>query len=117
MKTGKKRVNIISFKNNIEKLISMCQRHKLIKEVIFLWVTGVDENTINQVDSLWADHYFYNSEIQKYNNIIQEWAKNNNCSYIDVFWLMQENDLEDGLHPNSRWHQKIYEKVLEYLEK
>jgi len=111
-----KRVDANTFKQNLDILTDMCKREKLVKRVIFLWVTNVEEEIINQEDSIWAEHFFYNSDIQKYNQIIQEIVKTNNYDYIDVFGLMGKWDLQDWLHPNPQWHRKIYEKVLEYLE-
>jgi hypothetical protein len=32
-----------------------------------------------------------------------------------VFWLMENDDLEDGIHPNTKWHTKIFKRVKNYL--
>lgn len=114
--TKEKRVELHQFKKNIEALIEKCKQEKLIQRVIFLSAINVEEQVINDVDSLWAEHFFYNNEIKEYNSVVQQLAGKEWYEYIDVFWTMQHNDLEDGLHPSSKWHQKIYEIVLKYLE-
>jgi lysophospholipase L1-like esterase len=38
-----------------------------------------------------------------------------NLYFIDMFDLLKKNDLEDGLHPNAKGHEKIFEKVKDYL--
>ena len=112
-----KRVEINKFEKNIQTLIERCQQERLIQNVIFLWATNVEEEVINDINNPCSTHCFYNNDIQEYNKIIQKLAKKNTCSYVDVFGLMQHSDLEDGIHPSSQWHQKIYKKVIEYLEK
>lgn len=112
-----KRVEINQFEANIQTLIDKCQQKVLIQNVVFVWATNVEEDIINREDSLWADNYFYNDHIQKYNQIIKSLAEKSTCNYIDVFGLMEKWDLEDGLHPTSQWHKRIYKKVLEFIEK
>ena len=112
--TSISQVNTTDFKKNIETLVEKCQKNSLINNVIFVGNINVDESIINKEWEDW-DYYFYNDEIQKYNTILENIAKETTCSYIDVFWLMNNNDLEDGLHPNTKWHNKIYSKVKEFL--
>lgn len=116
MKTSDKRVEKNKFENNINTLIEICKAEKLIHNVIFLSATNVIEEVINQESNPWAEHYFYNSEIQEYNSALKYLVEKNDYSYIDVFGLMEEEDLEDWLHPNSKWHQKIYTEVLNFIE-
>jgi len=115
-KTWVKRVTLDNFKKNITALIDICQQELLIQNVIFLWATNVEEKIINDIDNPCSEHFFYNSGIQDYNKVLQKLAEETTCSYIDVFWLMKEWDLEDGIHPSSQWHRKIYKKVLEFIE-
>lgn len=114
--TGDKIVDIDSFRKNIQTLINKCQSEKLIQNVIFVGNINVDEMVANGEYKDGAEKYFYNSEIEKYNSIIKELAEKTTCSYIDLFWLMDTDDLEDWLHPNLKWHKKIYEVVKEYLK-
>jgi len=115
--TKEKRVDLNQFKRNIEILMHKYEDEKLIQRVIFLSAINVEEDIINDVNNLWVEHFFYNTEIEKYNSVIEKCAQKHSCEYIDVFWLMQEWDLEDGLHPSATGHEKIYQKVLEFIEK
>jgi len=110
------RVDKYAFQQNVRTLIKMCKDEQLIERVIFLSATNVEEEVINQESNLWAEHYFYNSKIQKYNSTIKQLAAENNYDYIDIFGDMEQGDLEDWLHPSSKWHEKIYQKVLEFIE-
>jgi len=111
-----KRVELEQFEKNVHCLVDLCKNEKLIQQVIFVSATNVDENIINQMDNQWAEHFFYNKEIEEYNAVIKSSADFNNLAYIDVFGILENLDLDDGLHPNSKWHKKIYEKVLEFIE-
>lgn len=117
IETFSRRVSIDDFEHNIKILVEKCQSEILIENVIFLSATNVDENKINDVNNPWAEHFFYNDTIKEYNKILSNVATESTYSYIDMFWIMKPEDLEDGLHPNSKWHEKIYKKVLEFLEK
>ena len=116
IKTGEKRVDIQKFEENIKILIEKCQREELVRNVIFLGNINVDEKIINDEDNTWSEYFFYNDEIQKYNNTIKRITDGTTCSYIDLFWIMKAEDLEDGLHPNSQGHGKMYEVIKKYLK-
>lgn len=113
----KSRVDLSLFEKNLKHLLEKAAIYSFTQEIIFLANINVDEKVINEDGNPDKEDYFYNKDIEKYNQIVQKVAHENKCWYIDLFWLMQSNDLEDGLHPNAQWHQKIYQKVLEYLEK
>jgi len=113
-KTKLSRVSKEEFEKNLNVILENVKNDDLIKKLIFVLNINVDEDVINSDD--W-DFFFFNSEIIKYNNIIKNFCKKNNLAYIDLFWIMEKDDLEDWLHPNNKWHQKIFEKVREFLEK
>lgn len=109
-----KRVSLSKFKNNIEVLIEKCQSEKLVQQVIFIGNINVDESIINLSPE--GEHNFHNSEIQKYNAVINLYSQKYDYLFLDLFWCMRSEDLYDGLHPNLKGHEKIYEKVKDYLE-
>ena len=53
--------------------------------------------------------------IKKYNEKLKEFCKNNRLPKIEIYDLLNKEDLRDGLHPNSRGHEKIFQKVKDYL--
>lgn len=113
--TNTPRVNKENFNENINKIISKCKFDNLINRVIFVTSINVNEKVINN-DEEW-DFLFYNSEIKKYNDIIKKVCNYNKVEFIDLFWLMNNYDLEDWLHPNTKWHIKMFEEVRNYLVK
>ena len=110
----KNQVDINDFKNNLEKLIRLSKNNKLVNRVIFLSNINVDESRTCPVS--WKNIFYKNEEIKKYNEIIKKVCKENEIDFIDLFWIMENSDLEDWIHPNAKWHIKIFEKVRNYLE-
>ncbi len=112
--TWKPRVSKEQFSMNIESIIKQCKQDKLIQRIILVSNINVDEDVINS-DVEW-EHLFLNKNIQEYNSILQNACKQNNLEFIDMFWIMEKDDLEDWLHPNTKWHRKMFEKVRIYLK-
>ncbi len=117
IQTWKNQVDFEVFKSNIRQISEYLKHEKLIKKAIFLENINVIESLINNLE-IAEEHYFYNSEIQRYNLFIQEICNENHFEFFSLFWAMKEDDLQiDGLHPNSDWHEKIYQQVSLQLEK
>ncbi len=67
------------------------------------------------------DKSYKNENIEKYNGIIKSICKDKNIYFIEIFekWVVSnyKNLLEDGLHPNSDGHQKIFDIVKDFIIK
>jgi lysophospholipase L1-like esterase len=46
---------------------------------------------------------------------MKTFCEKNNLGYVYTFDLLNNSDFEDGLHPNSKGHEKIFSKVKEYM--
>ncbi len=104
------------FKENIQRLIDLAQ--KFSSKIIFVGLTLVDESKTTPIP--WnTDKSYKNENIKKYNEIIKSICKDKNTYFVEIFdkWLQSDYQtlLEDGLHPNSKGHQKIFETVRGYL--
>lgn len=108
----KNRVPLLVFKKNYKKIIKISKEHS--KKIICLGITCVDESKMNPrtfrryVSST-------NSTIEKYNLAIKEIAKEEKLIYVHLQDLLKDDDLSDGLHPNSVGHEKLYEKLKKEL--
>lgn len=116
----KKKVNAVKqedFRKNIKKLIKKAK--KFSSKTIFLSIKPVDEKRAIVVP--WMPEISYqNKYIQQYNQIIKEECEKNKVHFIDLFETMLEfpkNLLEDGIHPNSKGHELIYQTVKKFLLK
>jgi len=104
------------FEDNIQKLINLAK--KFSPEIIFVGLTPVDETKTIPIP--WATNKSCKNEyIQKFNEIIKSVCKENKIHFIEIFEKIVKLDykklLEDGLHPNSKGHQEIFEIVKDYL--
>ena len=112
-KNKQPRVNKEDFVKNIKEIVNKCRDDELITRVIFMSNINVNEEIINNADD--CEFLFYNKDIKVYNNLLKDICIENNIEYIDKFWIMNNDDLEDWLHPNTKWHTKIFEKMKDYF--
>lgn len=116
-KNGTK-VSIEKFRKNIQKIIELAK--KFSSKIIFLGLFPVDES--RSVPLPWDSNKAYKNElIRRYNEVIKEVCDENNVPFIDTFEKISKLEysslLEDGLHPNSKGHEMIFEMVKKEVEK
>ncbi|MFA6197717.1 MAG: GDSL-type esterase/lipase family protein [Patescibacteria group bacterium] len=105
-------IPIGEFKNNLEKIVELAKSHAT--KIVFTGLTIVNE----QLTKPWRDDLFWeNSDLKKYNDIIEELCQERGLSFIPLWDVLTEADLPDGLHPNAQGHIKIYQRVKDYLQK
>lgn len=107
-------VSLDQFQRNLLDLFEVIKIHT--KHIIFLWLITVDETKTTPIPRK-TNLSYNNDAIKQYNQTIQDFTYHNNVDYIHLYDLLDNNDLDDGLHPNASGHQKIFEKVLDYLQK
>jgi len=62
----------------------------------------------------WADIYYTKENIKKYSAIMQDVCQENNIIFLDMNPL-DNNDFDDGLHPNAKGHEKAFFQVRDFL--
>ena len=88
----------------------------LTKLIIFLGCKKVDESKTTPIP--WETNYYYtNKNLKLYNSKIKEVAIKNKCYFLEVFNILEDRDLEDGLHSNSKGHQKLFLEIKKFLLK
>ena len=100
------------FQKNLQELINQAQR--LSKKIIFLGLTNVVESKVMPIPSV-PNEYYQRKNILAYNQHLQDICQKNNLPFIDVLDLLDDTELEDGLHPDSNGHEKMYITVRDYL--
>jgi len=113
----KLRTSVEDFRTNIQKIINAAKKFSI--KIIFVGLTPVDESKTTPIP--WDTNKSYKNEfIQKYNEIIKSVCKENKIYFVEIFEQWVKSDykqlLEDGLHPNSNGHEKIFETVFEHLK-
>ncbi len=97
--------NLEKFEESYKILLEKSE--KFTGKVVIVGLTNVDENS--------GKHGYKNVEISRFNETVKSIAKTKNIPFIDLFGLLENDELDDGLHPNSSGHKKIFEKVKEAL--
>lgn len=105
-----------TFKENIRKIIALSR--KFSSRIIFVGLNPVDQSKTTPIP--WNTDESYNNEnIKNYNEIIKKTCEEENAEFVEIFdkWIKSEYKdlLEDGLHPNSNGHKKIFEEVKDLL--
>lgn len=105
------------FKNDLEKLIKLSK--KFSSRIVFVGLIPVDESKVDLIP--WAkDRSYKNEFIKKFDSIIKLVCEKNKIQFIDLFNKFISIDykilLEDGVHPNSKGHELIYEIIKKELK-
>src|SRR3989344_4142587 len=98
--------NDSQYKNNLEKIVEKIKKYT--NEIIFIGLPKMNDD----ITTDW--HYIYNfcnNNLQKYDAIIKNFCKENSFKYIRLFDLLEESDLDDGAHPNSKGYEKIADRI------
>ena len=111
-------VNQEEFKHNIKEIIKKSKSFS--QKIFFVGTTPVDEDKTQPIPYDTRITYL-NKNIRKYNEILKEVCNEEKIPFIEIFEKFFESDykkfLEDGVHPNSQGHEKIFEIVKDYLIK
>ncbi|MBI2625728.1 hypothetical protein HYW68_01610 [Candidatus Parcubacteria bacterium] len=104
------------FKRNLESLLD-CGK-EITGKIVLVGLTPVDE--AKTAPSSWNPELFYrNAHIQAYDAIVKETARERSLPFIDLAGVFSEADVrahfEDGLHPDAWGHQKLFERVRDFL--
>ncbi len=98
---GKSQVTPERFEQNLNEILE--QASSFTKDILFVGLSPVCES---------AEKFYTNEEIHKYDLALKRVAKDCGYKYIKIFEFLNAHDIcDDGLHPNSLGHHKIFEIV------
>ena len=98
------------FRQNLEEIIKRAR--KITDSIIFTDLKNCDESKTMPVP--WIDIYYKNENIKKYSKIMEDVCREQGVLFLDVPDLANDK-FEDGLHPNAKGHEKIFQRVKEFL--
>jgi lysophospholipase L1-like esterase len=117
VESGSSKVSPANYKENLSKLLAKAKNTG--ERVVFVGLTPVDET--KTVPIPWkTERSYLNKSVIEYNAILKEFSKANGTCFVDVYRPFGKNPLSllsDGLHPNSKGHQRIYKAVMKALKK
>jgi len=106
-------VKIDQFEKNLNELIKKSK--KFTNKIIFIGLANIDESKTIFYNK--PEENYCNENIEKYNLIVKKVCRENKVDFIETMNILNKEDLEDGLHPNSQGHQKIFKKIKDFLLK
>lgn len=98
------------FRENLEEIIKRAK--KITDNIVFMDLKNCDESKTMPVS--WIDIYYTDENIQKYSKIMKDVCDENNVLFLDIKPL-DNDDFDDGLHPNAKGHEKILVQVRDFL--
>lgn len=115
---GKNRVSLQEFEKNLRKFIQMARKYT--QKILMTGIMPVDDKKMDPIP--WAPEKSYKNEfITQYDAIVKKVCSEEKIDFIEVFEQFIKEDykalLYDGVHPNAKGHEKIYEIVKNHLEK
>ncbi len=112
---GNYKISLEQYGENIKKLIN--KSRSFTEKQVFVGVKKlVDESKTTPVS--WDDEVYYrNSDIEMYNSKLKQVCAEEGVFFMEALNLMNSEDIEDGLHPNSQGHEKIFQSVKDFLVK
>jgi len=100
------------FKENLEEIIKRAKQ--ITDNIIFTDLKNCDESRTMPVP--WANIYCTNKNIQKYIQITKEVCGKQEVIFFDLESL-DNQDFDDGIHPNTKGHEKIFIQIKDFLIK
>lgn len=83
--------------------------------VLIIGITNVDESRTTPLAASATGKSFWNESIRTYNDVLKQEAESAHVPFIDVFGILEDADLADGLHPNARGYDKMFEVLAPYF--
>lgn len=109
---GSRYVPLDKFKKILEVLKEKAD--KFVKKIMFVGLTKVDESKTIPIP--WnTDVSYKNKDVKEYDQAIKDFCEKNNLPFIEMLDLLDNDDLADGLHPNSVGHEKMFQRVKDFL--
>lgn len=105
-------IPIAEFKNNLIEIIN--EARNFTDEIVFVGLTKVDESKTVPVP--WnEDVCDTNESASAYNTEMKDICTEASVPFIEMMDLLEDEDLSDGLHPNSVGYEKMFLRIRDFL--
>ncbi len=102
------------FEQNMRALCTCARTY--VTKIVIVGLTKVNESLVNPLPQSTNGKCYTNERIEKFNAILRTVATEEKCFFVENMHSVKERDLADGLHPNSKGHEKIFHNVLAVLK-
>lgn len=100
------------FRRNLSDLLHLAKTYTT--KIIFIGLTDIEESRVTPCPWKPSKSYYAKYVVQ-YDGLIESFCKEENIVYISLSGLLSSADLEDGLHPNTDGHEKIFAFVKDRI--
>jgi lysophospholipase L1-like esterase len=108
------KIPLDEYEDNMDKIL--IQAKEFTQNIIVLGAKKVNEKLTNPVP--WNKEVSYiNAEIKKYDDKLKGLAEKHKVEFVPLIDVLNDEDLEDGIHPNSNGHKKLFSEVKKILKK
>ncbi len=104
------------FQENL-KTIKNISKELCLKELVFIWLTRVNESIVCPYPWSSTGKSYKNHIIEKYDTAIRDFCETELIPYIDMRTVVSNTELPDWLHPDPIWNKKMAEKILPELKR
>lgn len=115
---GATRSDPVAYENQLQELY--VKASKLTNNVAFVNLLPVNEKLTNPLPSSSTGKSYTNDRINIFNEVLESVCKRNNAILIDARSKYVVSDfntlLADGLHPNDKGHEIIFNSVMSVLD-
>lgn len=114
---GSHAVDFNSYQQNLPKLFEIAKKYT--DKIVFVGLTPVDEKRTDPL--YWETQAYYKNEfIKRYDTEIKDYCQKEGIYFIEIFeklFKMEvESLMEDGIHPNQKGYQVIFEIISQFLK-
>jgi acyl-CoA thioesterase I len=110
--------NLVSIEEVKTSLATLINKAKTSAQKVFVvGLTKVTESMVAPLPASSTEKSFSNSLIQTYDKALKEVAEASGTVFIDMFELLADEDLADGLHPNAQGYEKMYKAIFPFVLK
>jgi len=107
------RVSLEKFQNNLMELIN--QAKNFSDKIAFIGLTKIEDEKLMPIPWSTEEKFYDSDNVAKYNAVIEKVSSEHNLPFLNLLDLLELSDLDDGLHPNSNGHKKMFLKIKEFL--
>jgi lysophospholipase L1-like esterase len=100
------------FRKNITAIIEKAKKYT--EQVIIIGMIPCDENKTTPIPRV-PERSQDREWTMMYNAILQEIAQEKKVEFIDMFNVIDNEDLEEGSHPTAQGHEKIFIRIKNFL--
>lgn len=102
-----------SFSDNLSRLVTLARKHT--EKILLIGTLPCEESKMQPMPWSTKGKSYSNERLKKFNAVIQDVAKQNKLVSVDMFDEMLSDTyqemLSDGIHPNDRGHEWIYNQI------